>query len=450
MVTFLLFIIMFSITMWSYKYSKRNFLSLTFLSSAMFTLLSFIYIIFYKYIGRDLSFRTLVIIVSSQFCSALGEFIGNKIVFGERNSEDLCRRKKETEFYFSNICEIYISKKRTFLIFLLTLLIAILRYLKLYQYLISNGIATNFLSVISDVRVEYSLGKVRMGGVLAAAYYISLVIGYIYSFLFVQTILKTHKKKLYLLLPVFGYALCVISTTSRSEYIKLAFAFITAFMINYIYNKKKKINFIKFGVWACIFSFFFLWYGFVIRGVRNEGISSIIRNIVSYSSASLYGLDEYLKNPWVENKYFGQYTLNNIYALLGHETISGYEPTFFMSNAKSNIYTSLVKPIQDYGIGGMLISRLILGLVSAKIQEVFIYKNLKEMSYFLWFIFECHLVYIFLMIPIGDKAYIFFLYPKYLLELIISFFISIFLLIRIKYYFYNGEIIQVGTFKRRR
>ena len=69
---------------------------------------------------------------------------------------------------------------------------------------------------------------------------------------------------------------------------------------------------------------------------------------------------------------FDFYTLKGTYDFLGikHDSVAPHHLKFFSygdGTYSSNIYTSLVLPIQDYGIIGMLISRMIISFTCTKI-----------------------------------------------------------------------------------
>lgn len=425
---YILFFLMLIFALSAYKVARRHFLSPTFLSSSMFALNTFGYIILYQYIGRDISRLTLMVVVLFEASVFLGECAAEVFVVNKRNRKGISKNVA----VFSDILDIYISRQRTYMLAAFTVIIAILRFFKVYSYVKGKGI-TQLFSVISSARADYANGLVSMGPILAAAYYVCLIIAYIYALLFIQSLLILKQKRWYLLTPILGYALCIVSTTARTEYIKLGCAFIASILLCQVLKENKKINFVKVGISFALFGAFFLWYGFVVRGNSYVDRTSVLGNIVGYSSASLYGLDEFLRNPWQTNQRFGMYTLDYIYSIIGKDYTIGYEPTYYMAVAKSNIYTSLTYPIQDYGIAGMLLLKALLSFITVKIQNACIHSSINSYKFYALYILMCHNIYIFLLAPIGDKAFSLYLNPKYMIELLAGYCLALIIGMKFSY-----------------
>ena len=426
------------ITILSYKMSKQHFLSPTFLSAISFTLISLEYYFFMNRIGRDISITLCCLIVLSEIMVALGEYLAERFIIVKKSN--VIKNKHADNFIIAK--KLQVSKNRTYILTLIMLLVAYARIAKLTD---SAGVK-ELVTAVSTLRYSVARGGISYGALLAIMYYFSQFISYIYAFLFVYCLVIEKKMKIYLLLPVISYSICIISTTSRTEYIKLVCAFLTAFFVCNILCERRKINWIKLGFYSASFVCFFLWYGFSVRGITFNGINSIIDNIVAYSCASLYGMDEYLKNPWAKNEIWGAYTLRNIYAIIGKDVNIGYEPTYFMLHGKSNIYSSLAFLIQDYGIMGMFIVRFFTSYIVTKIQKYFLMTPYFTRRYYFLFIAICHNIYIFLMSPIGEKAYLFYLYPKYFAELIVGGILA-FIGMRFAYITSNERLVLKSMFR---
>ena len=183
---------------------------------------------------------------------------------------------------------------------------------------------------------------------------------------------------------------------------------------------RRKINFAKVGVFCTLFVAFFLWYGYAIRGITFSSSNSIVDNIVSYSCASLYGFDELLYSAVQKTSMFGENTLRNVYSFFGEKVGIDYQKTYYMQNMSSNIYTWLDFTYIDFGIVGLCVTRFMLAFLVVKLQKWFFRTSFRSYLFYFIFIVVCHNVYIFLMAAIGDKTYIFYLYPKYLLELLVG------------------------------
>ncbi|WP_029322702.1 oligosaccharide repeat unit polymerase [Butyrivibrio sp. AE3004] len=427
MIVFFTFIAMLIIAMLAYSLSSYKFFSLTFLSSAMFVCVLLLYFVFFEYLGKDITWKTSFVLIGAELFIAIGEILARPRVYISDESLEKTRASivKNREFFGNQL--IYVSSIQILFTSIFVYIVAGVRYMRLYRITKESGVNVNFFSLISKARILYISGEIEFGPILAAGYYITQLIGYIYVYYFMINLLITKKIRVALLFPVVGYCLCIVSTTARTEYIKLACAFVVSYLSYCIYTSINNINILKIGKWAFVFGAFFFGYGFAVRGVRmGAGVEAVGKNIVAYSCSAIYGIDYYLNHPWRENQYFGKYTLDAIYSLVGKHPSVGFEPFFFMKNAKSNIYTALVRPIQDYGILLMLFSRSLLGFVCAKLQGIYLHTNINSKWYLFWYIIECHVLYIFLLMPIGDKTSIILLNPKYLVEIIVAYIIIIF------------------------
>lgn len=439
MYRYILFAVMYFITLLSYNFSKKKYLSPTFISSAMFTLFSGAYIVFYSYMGRDILPVTCYAIIMSEIGIYLGEVLAEHIVFHQKGSNHNRMMNK--------IVAIEISKSITLIIAILILVIAILRLMILRRSYDGN-LSVSLSGLISNVRSDSVSGLVSFGPILSAFYYVSLCLAYVYTFAFVQKIVCTKKIAVLYLLPVFSYCICIVSTTSRSEFIRLACAFIAAALLCNFFKNKKKINMVKASVFAFLFIVFFLWYGFAIRGITFLGRNSIWSNVVGYSCASIYGLDEYLRSSHQANELFGKYTFEYIYTLFGEKIYNTVEATYVMPKGNSNIYTALVKPIQDFGIIGMAFEKLIFSFVSVKIINICINMRFSLNKFYFTFIILTHIFYIYFMEPVGEKASYLFLNPGYLMRLIVGFLLSLIIGFRVLYSFEDGTTLSTNKMFR--
>lgn len=418
------------IAYFSYNFSEHKILSPTFLSSAMYTLFSLEYFCFNNIIGADISGKVLKIVLFSELFIIIGEYLANHTTINNN------RKQVDNKTAVKNIQSIYVPMTCTVFFAIIGFVTFVLRLIKLLQAYGGGSLAT----IIIESRYFVARGVFSFGPVLSALYYISFVASNIFILLFVQCIIYEKKIKVELLLPVLSYLLCAMTTTSRTEFIKLACSFLTAVLVSTTIGGNKKIKIYKLAIAGCAFIAFFIWYGYIMRGVSYTSGNGIIKTIVDYSCASLYGLDYYLENPWEQNTKFGMYTLSNIYALFGENLVDEFEPTYYMALGKSNIYTSLNRPIQDYGIMGMLISRALLSFIAVKFQKLMKRTSVGSKRFFLLFIVICYNVYIFLMAPVGDKAANFYLNPKYIAELVIAFILVFELGMNIQYHTKSGII----------
>ena len=88
---YILFFLMLIFALSAYKVARRHFLSPTFLSSSMFALNTFGYIILYQYIGRDISRLTLMVVVLFEASVFFGECAAEVFVVNKRNRKGISK-----------------------------------------------------------------------------------------------------------------------------------------------------------------------------------------------------------------------------------------------------------------------------------------------------------------------------------------------------------------------
>jgi len=111
-------------------------------------------------------------------------------------------------------------------------------------------------------------------------------------------------------------------------------------------------------------------------GLLANKIGNISANIEGYSAASFIGLDYFLNsNSFSRLPIIEMRTIQGILSILSKigfniPSSDPFLPHFYYDGKTSNIYTSLMEPIWDYGIVGMLITRVILGIIYAKFYAI--------------------------------------------------------------------------------
>ena len=416
----------------NYFFINRKLLSPTIISCICWDVFLMIYIIFYQNILYELSVFTYLIIIMSIIFTLIGEYFATKIYFVKKktlNRNLFCNKKRY----------IKTSKYITYLIFLGSILIAIYRFYDLYKFSLTLGNNSGIFNTIASTRLAYALGEYTGGNLIISLLTITCEIScYAYIFILLNNSLIAKKVDIINALPIVGYFFIIISFTNRTEYLRIGFAFITIllyFVYSYysIYNKKNKI-FKKIILFCGIIVIFFFGYGNLTRGQSED--ESLANNIVAYSSGALVGLDQYLLNGWEKNPYFGYYTLQEFYSFFNvqHNIEPQHHLTFFSYNigrSQSNIYTSLVLPIQDYGIIGMLISRLFIAFLATKIFNYTLQvQNIKKLIVMLTI--TCLFGYMYLNVGIADRFCNYLLSPSTIIKYTLVSYIVIMFLIKFK------------------
>ena len=117
-----------------------------------------------------------------------------------------------------------------------------------------------------------------------------------------------------------------------------------------------------------------------------------------------------------------------------HDSVAPHHLKFFSygdGTYSSNIYTSLVLPIQDYGIIGMLISRMIISFTCTKIFNRTILEKIGN-KMFLLIIMSSLFGYMYINTPIADRFYGYLLSPDTLIKYTVYTYIVICFLLKYK------------------
>ena len=96
----------------------------------------------------------------------------------------------------------------------------------------------------------------------------------------------------------------------------------------------------------------------------------MFNTLSKYFGSSIYGLDILINNKTPQSFYFGEQTISILYTIfekIGFEfkKLPLHSEFFEIGNGAdtSNIYTALRKPIIDFGILGMLVTRVCMGFI---------------------------------------------------------------------------------------
>lgn len=415
--TFLLFVLMCLIAYIMQRYSRYRFLSPSFISSAMFAVLALIYTLCLPVIRYEISLYSVLVVLLSELAIVFGEIIALRTEisgYGKKKREDISA-------IFQRCEDLNISNSVVIVFSVITLTLFLIRYMELSS-LSGSG---NFSSIVSLYK-DYDTGAhvVNLSLLTTVGYYFSQVTAFLFSFLFVASLYK-GKRNFILLLPVVVFALCAATTASRTEFFKIAGAFVLSYFICCFLAKDWKIKLKKILIIFAVFLLLFFWYGFAFRGIVFSGFDSIVSSVISYSCASLYGLDSFFSNPWDPDSTFGAHVFYNVYSLFGGADIDYFEKMQVVGNSgvRSNISTSLTPLIHDFGIGGLLFCRVLFAFLYIKVLDMLFEKRPGSFGFYFWYLLAVLNIFIVVFIGTGDKASGIYFNPKYLLELIISFLI---------------------------
>jgi oligosaccharide repeat unit polymerase len=186
------------------------------------------------------------------------------------------------------------------------------------------------------------------------------------------------------LFPVLFFLPILFFTTSRSTFLELfSFIFLVILLIrsqSIGWGKDSFKILRKMTIPLLIITVGFFAVGFL----RSNGIGTMFNrdmfnNVSKYFGSSIIGLDIMLNSRIDFSGRIAEQTMPILYAILekigfAYNRSPLHSDFFYLGNGQySNIYTALRKPILDFGILGMLVTRVCMGFIYGLIYRYYIY-----------------------------------------------------------------------------
>lgn len=443
------------VTAISYKCMEKRWLSPTFISSAMVSAFSGLYIIVYDVIGKDISLECMGVVVLSIAGVFLGECVGEVANIRRKSFKYISGQKKISDLYVN------VPLSKTILVFGIMLINAYVRIRELYR-------------ITGEKRLSDVLKMIRpmiTGGIYSGSpnflssviYHFSRGVCFIYIFLFLYSLVINKKRKYSFLLPVLGFALNLLSTTNRSSFLEVAiffsFSYFAILMIKEKDNNlKEKVNIFKLSIITGVTIIAFVTYGIVAREgkINVDFINYIKRYIAGYSCGSLVGLNLYLENRWIDNSFWGMYTFKPIYLFLGLKNVvdfpSAFHPFFTCKELTTNIYTSLLTLIQDFGVLGMFVAKFVLSFCTVKVRNALLNINIMEKRFLFYLCALTLFMHCFIYYLIADLSPSLILDPNHAIKLLFGIITGI-IFVRYSFLDYEGNrysVLSKYVFKLRK
>ena len=408
----------------AYQNSKLRLLSPTFWASGMFMAFSFIYLVTLFSMKSDISPFTFFAIVLFLSVTAIGEYMGNKITV-KKDFSDIESEKLK----IISECEgiIYISKGKVIVITIIFMIVAMDRYRNLVSIAssYSGGGFSGIMNMMTYARrafVDSNRSVVLSNTVFNQLVYMCEITAYIMIFVFLFNWISYKDKRFYLLLPLIPDLFIRFVSTSRTGFI----IFVVAIIISYfwILLKKERLRKLRISpkliIGVTIFVVVFMIYG----RIRNEAKSiPVINYLQMYTCSSIYGLEDLLQKNWDGTPYFGFYTLQKIYSLLGieHDVVRtwGRMVVFSKNNYHANLYTSLANPIMDFGIIGCMMLRFFAAFIATKIISNFAPKSYGKRSFYIYLFFAISMIYCYFYSATGDVFADYFFNPGLMIRYLV-------------------------------
>lgn len=349
-----------------------------FIISALLFLSSLCVSVNYLFFKVDIGFLTYIVVVLSVFFWLIGDNIAENTV---------PRTRKINESY----PELRINKLGVFI----GIGINLINTYFLYRNFVRVGQAlggTNFISYFGLVRLyltEIQNGltsdsyNFELSSVWSSINATAQAFAFVSILLYIYNLSFANKKQSHLLVIFLVFVPSLIFNTSRAIFLQIFATLIVPGIL--IYYKKsgvgKQKKLIK--VMSLLFvSFFFVFslIGLIRSGFYEDSgyIQDSFNSLTKYLGSPIIGIDYLLNSNYQISDYFARETCPIIYTIL--EKIGFTFPkqafhftTFPCGDDVSNVYTALRDPILDFGILGMLVTRILLGFIYGYIYRRALY-----------------------------------------------------------------------------
>ncbi len=259
----------------------------------------------------------------------------------------------------------------------LMFVLAYFSFTEMYHLSISLGNTSGYTNIINTVRPAIEKEQVYMSRWMSYRILIAQFITCFYLYMFFSNTIffKFRIKYLLLLLPSMCYFPFIILSTGRiALLVLLIYIFViagTLYQKKYNYNLSSSIRILFNALIGCIvFVLFFFLLG-ELTGKSLSATRSPVVIISHYAGLSIPAFDHYLNYINIDTGYFGETTLVGPYRNLNALGFSLPTPRIFLDFVKmdgidTNVYTALMRYLNDFGLIGMygVVSLLSMGYSS--------------------------------------------------------------------------------------
>ena len=363
--------------------NKKDVVSPEFLFTAPFAFSSVYLLINTSRWNVNLHFNSILLISAGVLSLFLGSFIGKtickKIHPFQPSRIGLNINKSENKISINeSIFFLFVS-----LIELLTIVLCIAKIREIAHSLGTYGTLSEEIYRYRNHSV-YSSYSTSLGRGLDWLYQLNLALGYISGYRISYKIASRQRPSITLCTCFVLSVLTGLIKGGRQTTIQMAVAF--AFYLFYFMRKENRIVFSKktiiigFSLIAIVSVSFWL-LGMLLGRKQN---ADLFQYLAVYFSGGLRNFDEWIQKPHELPSIFGKMTFINIYPYLGRkfkvpEWVYTYDLPYLKANGRNsgNIYTTFYSFMYDFGIPGVIILSLLIGLISRIIYSM-CYKNEKD------------------------------------------------------------------------
>lgn len=325
--------------------------------------------------------QTVLIIVSSIWALGIGEYSA------------LCRFNGKLPAVEVAIAEkINLGRSLNWIVLIFGIVAIVLSYQKVQQVALLVGYKEGEHLLIQYGRLAMLTYDLPIGYPLAICGILLRSFSYIYSFVFVYNLVFAKTEKWYGNLPYLAPSVLYLVQSSlfgsRGALIEfVAYVMILIPLMMMKTGKGVSLKFIKYS--TCSLCCFFVV--FILLGNLKGGADYDPFYLISiYTGGGLVAFDKYIEGGRLASSYFGEESLLGINNLLFR--LGVYDGKFsrifeFITigpDVNTNVYTALRRYVQDYGLVGMLMVQVFIGLFFGFLYSVI--KRMQKVSY-IWIYF---------------------------------------------------------------
>ncbi|MDC0463865.1 oligosaccharide repeat unit polymerase [Flavobacteriaceae bacterium] len=360
--------------------NNKKLLSPTLILFAMFTLSIFFLIINRDFSLLEISLKTYLVIITSLVAWGFGEIL----------SISVYSKKKKPILSLAPKYMILPSNRILFISCLIIFGVAVseyYRFVNIGKSLGGDNIVSYYILVRDHVvglqNNNIQANKFSATRTIVALITLARIITYYFIVIFIFNKYFHNIKKYKYLIPIVFLFPILFFTTSRSSFLELfSFVFLTTLLIR-SQSKGWGVGSLKILRKMLVPLLILIIAFFAIGFIRSNGIGTMIsrdmfNNMSKYFGSSIIGLDILLNSRIDFSGNIAEHTIPILYAFFKKigfvfDTLPLHSDFFYLGNGQSsNIYTALRKPILDFGILGMLATRVCMGFIYGLIYRYYI------------------------------------------------------------------------------
>jgi oligosaccharide repeat unit polymerase len=233
-------------------------------------------------------------------------------------------------------------------------------------------------NLLSFYRVQstYTLSEESMNGIVLMGMRILQVVAYLASFAFVNNVFALKegwRKNVGYLVPVVLFCVSMLLGTSRGRVLwMLVFWMVVSFYLTWRasgWKERQSARYFRRGLTVAAIGLPLFYYSANLVGRVSQLTHGMKEYLGIYFGGSIAHFNQYIESPPPPDSHFGEEIFLNIYTFLHGLGLSDYQRLIHLefryvnANTRGNIYTFFRRPLQDFGLSGMLLVAFIVAAI---------------------------------------------------------------------------------------